>query len=87
MEWSVLFLICFVLYIWDLVFGKRGSGGGGIIDGGVVDGAGFGLAEREEQIRGALVVARGFGDWEGEGEGRFEVLELAMRAVHRGERF
>ena len=33
------------------------------------------------------MVARGFGDWEGEGEGRFEVFELAMRAVHRGERF
>ena len=85
--WSVLFfdLFCFIY----LGFGvwQCGSGVGGIIDGGVGDGAGFGLAEREEQIRGALVVARGFGDWEGEGEGRFEVLELAMRAVHSGERF
>lgn len=39
----------------------------------------------EEQIRGALLVAKGFGDWEAEGE--VEVLELAMRAFHRGGRF
>ena len=58
-------IFCFIY----LGFGvwQCGSGvGGRIIDGGVVDGgAGVGLAGREEQIRGALVVARGFGDWEG----------------------